>query len=483
MKFEGIKIKGGRLPDEPGVYLYYDRFGKLLYVGKATSLARRVGSYFSRPLEARIEEMVGQIARIDYIQTPTVIEALVLEANEISARRPKYNILGRDDKTFLYLAITNENFPRPLLIRGHELRQMGVNPLWDGRGKVGRKFLRVFGPYTSGRSLKMALDIIRRTIPWSICSVPPPARGGARGGGSGMAKGRRPKPCFDSQIGKCPGVCVGAIHRADYRRIIRQLILFFEGKKSRLVRELKHEMDHAAKQLDFEDAAVLRRRLFALEHIRDIALISREDHELPFTRSTEDGTVNLLGRIEAYDISNISGTSAVGSMVVFEDGKPAKDKYRRFKIKTVKGVNDVAMLEEVMRRRLARISHLPDLSTEALAKVEGGLRGVGVQRSNASWELPDLMIIDGGEPQVNRVQAILEELGVCIPIVGIAKGSNRKQDRLVFDRGDEELLRVAVRGKELFQRARDEAHRFAIQYHRKLRSRNSLSGQKKKKAS
>ena len=437
-----IKVKNSELPDAPGVYLYFDKNEALLYVGKATSLKRRVGSYWSKAHERRIEEMVAQITQIDYIETPTVIEALVLEANKIKALRPKYNILARDDKTFMFLVVTNEPFPKPLLIRGHELRQMGVNPFQkELTGIAKRKFLRVFGPYTSGHSLKIALELIRRIIPWSTCE-PPEVTGRMRG-------------CFNSQIGKCPGVCRGKISRTDYRRSIRQLILFFEGKKLRLERELEREMKRSAKELRFENAALYRRRLGALQHIQDIALLSREDHELPFSRESVGG-INLEGRIEAYDISNISGTSATGSMVVFEEGKPAKEKYRKFRIKTVVGPNDVAMMEEMIRRRVER------------------WRGGKVGRSRKGWELPEVMVIDGGLPQVNRVQEVLDELGVKVPIIGIAKGFDRKQDRLVFDRSNEELTRMAVRGKELFQKARDEAHRFAVKYHRLLRSKKLL---------
>ncbi len=446
-----IKIKGKRLPDSPGVYLYFNKEKELLYVGKATSLKRRVGSYFNKAHDSRIEEMVRQIARIDYIETPTVIEALVLEANQIKALSPKYNILQRDDKTFLYLVITNEPYPRPLLLRGHELQKMGVNPfsskLPPARGGMkggGRKpFIRVFGPYTSSRSLKMALELMRKVIPWSTCK-PPEVTG-------------RTKACFNSQIGKCPGVCAGRISKKDYRKYIRQLILFFEGKKARLEKQMEKEMLMASKQLRFEEAEVWRRRLMSLIHIKDVALISREDHELPYKDTDPDGLINLEGRIEAYDISNISGTSAVGSMVVFEYGKPAKDKYRKFKIKTVIGANDVAMMEEVMRRRLRRAQIHPN-----------------------AWPLPEMMVIDGGKPQINRVQAVLNEMGVFVPIIGLAKGLDRKQDRLVYDRSNEEIRRVATRGKELFQRARDEAHRFAVKYHRTLRGKTMRPKKRKR---
>jgi len=532
-----ISVKNSRLPDAPGVYFYYDAAGKLLYIGKATSLARRVGSYFRdyrpstppplfpelacppkfqrRRVEGkrwlrsgdnpRIADLVLQIARIDYIETPTVIEALVLEANQIKAHRPPFNILLRDDKSFLYLTITNEKYPRPILIRGLELERLGIDPFKKlppvipsnsplKRGRTRQKFLAVYGPYTSGTSLRKALDLVRKFIPWSDClppslpePVPPldPAMAGpkaviegraprphsAKASWDRQARGiRRPRPCFNVHLGKCPGVCSGAISSEDYRKIIRKLMLFFDGKKGQLIRHMKKEMTVAAKAERFEEAVKLRNNLYALEHIRDVALISREDVELPFTKTKTEGMIDLEGRIEAYDISNlpagkagISGTSAVGSMVVFEEGRPAKAEYRRFRIKTVRGANDVAMLEEVMRRRLRRFSPLG----------KGGLKGGG----SRGWKLPELMIIDGGEGQVNRVKKVLAERALkAVRVIGIAKGFDRKQDRLVYDRNDVELARVALRGKELFQRARDEAHRFAITYHRKLRSKSSLRG-------
>lgn len=428
-----VHVKNGRLPDNPGVYFYYGADGKLLYVGKATSLKRRVTTYFSDRGDgrgARIAELVSKIARIDYVETPTVIEALVLEANQIKAHTPPYNVLGRDDKSFNYLVITNEEFPRPLLMRGLDLERLGVNPFDKTLSPATKKkFLAVFGPYTSGLALKRALALIRPSIPWSTC-----------------APGQK-RRCFDRQLGKCPGVCVGEISKVEYRKTIRNLILFFEGKKTAIVRTLKRDMAAAAATLDFERAAKLRGQMFALEHIRDVSLIMREDVDLPFAPVQDAGYLDLNGRIEAYDISNISGTSAVGSMVVFEEGKPAKSQYRKFRIKTVKGANDFAMMEEVLRRRFKR----------------------------TGWSLPVLMVIDGGEGQVGRARKAMEELGVSVPLVGIAKGFDRKQDRLVYDRADKELHRAVTRGKEILQRARDEAHRFAVSYHRTLRSSRFLT--------
>lgn len=441
-----VKIKNDELPDNPGVYFYYDAAGKLMYVGKATSLRRRVASYFRAAGDGRgerIAELVAKIARIDYVETPTVIEALVLEANQIKAHLPPYNVIAKDDKSFQYLVITNDEFPRPVIMRQLDLERTGVDPF--AKSSNG-KFLAVFGPYTSGLSLKRALELIRRTIPWSTCTpphhplTPPP-----------YEEGRRQKACFDYQLGKCPGVCVGAISKVEYRKIIRNLILFFEGKKMTIVRQLRRDMAKAAATLDFERATKIRGQLFAIEHIRDVSLITREDVDLPFAPIVPQGYYDLNGRIEAYDISNISGTSATGSMVVFVDGKPAKDLYRKFKIKTVKGSNDFAMMEEVMRRRLSRL----------------GQKG---------WDAPVVMIIDGGEGQMSVVRKVMDELGVRLPIIGIAKGFDRKQDRLVYDRSDVELHRLATRGKEIFQKARDEAHRFAVSYHRVLRAKRSLRG-------
>src|SRR3989338_4327923 len=170
---ETVAILNHQLPDSPGVYFYYDAAGKLLYVGKATSLKKRVGSYFVKAHDARIAELVRNIARIEYVQTPTVIEALVLEANQIRSNQPPYNIEQRDDKSFLYLCITNEPFPKQLLLRGLDLERMGVRP-FSRRLSVAarRKFLAVYGPYISGRALRTALDLVRKSIPWSTCEPP-----------------------------------------------------------------------------------------------------------------------------------------------------------------------------------------------------------------------------------------------------------------------------------------------------------------------
>lgn len=455
-----ITILNNELPDAPGVYFYYNTAGKLLYIGKATSLKKRVGSYFTKAHNVRIADLVMNIARIDYIQTPTVIEALVLETNQIHTKQPPYNILSRDDKSFLYLCITNEDFPKPVLLRGLDLERVGIKPFSKSLSTdAKRQFLAVFGPYISGRSLRTALELVRKSIPWSTCNPPTEA---PIPSDSPSERGRG-RPCFDSQIGRCPGVCTGAISKMNYRKIIRQLIKFFSGKKAEVVRQMTREMKTAALKKDFERAVDLRNKVSALEHINDVALITRDDDwdlipqtnilhptlNSPLT-TPSSSHINVLGRIEAYDIANISGTSNVASMVVFEQGQASKQLYRKFRIKSFDGANDVGAMEEVMRRRLARIISSP-----------------------SSWPKPDLFIIDGGEGQVNRVKAVMKELGIEIPTIGIAKGFDRKQDRLVYDETNAELRRIAESSKEILQRARDEAHRFAGAYHRVLRSKNS----------
>ncbi|MFA6131327.1 MAG: GIY-YIG nuclease family protein [Patescibacteria group bacterium] len=427
-----IKIKNHLLPDHPGVYFFKDERGNILYIGKATSLLRRVNSYFQKTQNGRLAALVAEIRRIDYFETPTVIEALVLEANQIKKHLPPFNILEKDDKSFLYLVITNEAYPKPVLMRAIDLERQGVK-LFDRvlSPKTKKLYCFVFGPYTSGVALKRALEFLRRVIPWSTCAP------------------NASRPCFYRQIGLCPGVCTGEISKRDYQKNIKRLAWFFSGHTKKLNQDLKKAMQTASDRHDFETAATYRNMIQSFEHVHDVALITKEDIELPFTQLKKTA-IDILGRIEAYDISNISGTSAVGSMVVFEDGKPKKSDYRRFKIISKKTPDDVGMLEEMMRRRLTRAIH-----------------------AHEAWKLPELFVIDGGEGQVNRVEMILKEFGLMIPTIGLAKGFDRKQDRLVFDQSNREIVEIAERGKEIFQRARNEAHRFAISYHRALRNKSS----------
>ncbi len=431
-----VKIKGGKLPDEPGVYLMKNAAGDVIYVGKATSLKRRVASYFLKNIDEtrgeRIEQMVKEIRSIDYIIKPTVIEALILEANLIKYYFPPYNVKDKDNRSFLYLVITREDFPKPLLVRGTELGD-----------DAAKRYKAVFGPYTSPRSLRAALDLIRKAIPWSTCE-PPKSKVESRESkvlGTRYAVRGTPKACFYYHLHQCPGVCVGAISKKEYAKIIRDLIKFFSGKKDDLLKQYRREMKAASKAQRFEEAAELRNRIYFLEHIQDIAVMKREDNDIDKIREGE-APINIFGRIEGYDISNISGTSSVSSMVVFENGAPAKAEYRKFRIKSVMGSNDVASIRETLMRRF---------------------------RNN--WRKPDLLLIDGGAPQVNAALQVVRHFELGIPVVGLAKGPDRKKDELICDHNNLEICKLCERHKDILVRVRDEAHRFAIAYHRKLRGR------------
>ena len=392
---QNIKIKNRILPDIPGVYLMKDARGKILYIGKAGNLRRRVESYFSRPHDSRIQKLVSEIRKIDYRKTDTALEALILEAELIKKFSPPFNVREKDDKSFLYVEIINDTFPRVLLVRGKDFAK-------------GRRF----GPFTSGSSIREALKIIRRIFPFSTHEP-------------GRTKSFT-RPCLDYEIGLCPGTCAGEMNRGDYLKNIKNLILFFGGKKKKIIQSLSREMQSASKKLDFERAEKLKRQVFALEHIRDIAFITEDEVRVP-------KRIRPF-RIEGYDISNISGTSAVGSMVVFIDGKPEKDEYRKFRIRTISGSNDTGMIKEILRRRLGN-----------------------------PWQLPDLVLVDGGAGQIHAVKAVFLEFRLKIPVIGIVKGPKRKRNDILG------IIPKNVNRRTLIQ-VRDEAHRFAIGYHRKLRS-------------
>lgn len=389
------------ISENPGVYIMKNAKREILYIGKAGNLKRRVSSYFLRPHDARIEKMISQIHLIETRETGSALEALILESALIKKHQPPFNIREKDDTSFLFVVVTKELFPRVLLVRGKDLSK--INGI-------------VFGPYVSASSIREALRILRKIFPWHIHD---PEK-------IGMYK----KPCFEYEIGLCPGTCIGEINSVEYKKTIKKLILFFEGKKDIILGELEKEMKVASARLEFELADKLKKQIFALTHIRDTALIVNDNFQ-------SNSQTSL--RIEGFDISNISGTSAVGSMVVFVDGLPAKSQYKKFKIKTVEGPNDVKMLREVLLRRF----------------------------KHTEWEFPQCVLIDGGKPQVNETIKILRELKITIPIVGIAKGEKRDKNEFIgsIPKGISEKTLIFVR---------DEAHRFAIKYHKELRAKKMM---------
>lgn len=412
------------LPSAPGVYLMKNKGGEIIYVGKAGNLKRRVSSYFLRPHDRRIETLVSEIAAIEHQETDSALEALILEARLIKQYEPKYNIKDKDDKSFLYVEITRDEFPRVLLARG------GKKGVSDARGG---RYPR-FGPFVSASSIRAALSIIRKIFPWS--DHPSPVGYGVASHPTnllGFNPNRLGRPCFNYQIGLCPGTCVGAITKKDYAKIIARLKLFFRGEKKKIIRDLEKEMRERSAAEEFEKSEMLKRKIFALQHIQDIALIGENE-----TTSSRDNAFDAAEdtRIEGYDISNISGAAAVGAMVVFVNNKPVKSEYRLFNIKTIVKPNDTGMMKEVLERRLRN-----------------------------TWPLPHLILVDGGVGQITVARGACRKAGARIPIVGLAKGKSRKDNRfigVVPDFTDEiTLLRV-----------RDEAHRFSRAHHTRLRSRN-----------
>jgi len=553
---EDLKI----LPDKPGVYLMKDADGNVLYVGKAVSLKNRVRSYFqsSRNLSLRIQSMVKQVDRVEYIITDSEVEALVLECNLIKEKRPKYNIRLRDDKQYPWVKVTlQETYPQVYITRS--LKQDGS---------------KYYGPYTNVTALRDTVKLLRQIFPLRDCRYD-------------LDRERVPRPCLNYHIKRCLAPCAGMVSSVTYREMIRQVCLFLEGRQGELAERLKREMEEAAEKREYEKAAVLRDRLRHVQaimekqkvvsetpedldvfgiaqdragsvvqvfQVREGKLVGREYFILPegeesslsevleeFITRYYDGSafipkeillpVDLEGResiavwlgrqrgskvklripkkgdklqlvemarenagilleqernrekqrqnyvteileelqnvlemnripqrIEGFDISNIQGTDAVASMVVFEDGMPKGSDYRRFKIRTVEGPNDFAMMQEAVRRRFRKgLEERQHVATE----------------NGKFAKFPDLLLIDGGKGQLSAVMEVLEELGLThLYVIGLAK-----QEEEIFLPHREEPIRLSRRSQALMllQRVRDEAHRFAVTYHKSLRTKRTLS--------
>ncbi len=549
------------LPARPGVYIMRDAQGQVLYVGKAANLRSRVRSYFgsARSLEPKTRNLSSSVADFDYIVTNTPQEALHLEATLVKRHQPYFNIRLKDDKHYPYLKVDlNDPWPRVYITRRVES---------DGT--------RYFGPYASASSVRTTLDIVKKLFPWRSCTK--------------TITGKDPRPCLDYYIHRCIAPCTGYCTKEEYGDVIRQTILFLEGRTDEVVRDLRASMEAAADALHFERAASLRDQIQAIERVsekqvtaytrpvdEDVFGLARANGEacvqVFFIRGTKmiggdhftlDGTQEeadaeimgsflkqfyesatyvprrvvlplavseqaLIGdwlaqrrggpmqllipqrgekrrlvamatdnareslemervkwladagktraaleelteelnlpqpprRIECYDVSNIGGTSAVGSMVVFVDGNPRPAEYRRFRIKTVEGANDFAMLAEVLRRRFKRVS------AETVRTSEQSAGGDG-------WAaLPDLVIVDGGKGQVSAAHDVMRDQAVGhVPLAGLAK---RQEELFLVDEADPVVLPRTSQALYLLQRVRDEAHRFAITYHRKVRQKAGM---------
>ncbi|HMO57400.1 MAG TPA: excinuclease ABC subunit UvrC [Roseiflexaceae bacterium] len=577
------------VPLSPGVYLWKDSDGKILYVGKSKVLRDRMRSYFGAPrgLSSKTRRLVAQIADFEIIVTGTELEALLLEMNLIKQHRPRYNVLLKDDKSYPYIKVTlNESWPRVFTTRKF---------VDDGA--------RYFGPYSNAGAVYRTLDQLNK-----LFAFRPPGRCPDE---KFQRHRKLGKPCMYYDIKRCLGPCVpGLVERDEYRAAIEAACRFLEGKTEQVVRDLRRRMEHAAEELEFERAAYLRDRIGDIEKIserqrvlrtvetdQDVIALAREDGSAvvqvfyirggkligaePFTlQNTEEeddqqiissfvtqfyesaaeippnlllaehveepiiieqwlsqkgghkveitvprrgekrqlvemaaqnarrkldelrlqwlnseqravaglselrdllGLSGLPGVIECYDVSNTQGTNTVGAMVVFERGEAKKSRYRKFRIKTVEGANDVAAIQEVLRRRLRR-------AAEALGEEEVAIGPAGVgneapttaeqpAEAPSSWaELPDLILIDGGIGQLNGALAVLRELRFeHLAIAGVVKGVNRDRFDLLLP-GAHELI-VLQRDSaalRLVQTIDEEADRFAKDYHRTLRSKSAI---------
>ncbi|MFZ2303366.1 MAG: GIY-YIG nuclease family protein [Minisyncoccia bacterium] len=403
-----------KLPDKPGVYIFRGPKREVFYVGKATSLKSRVASYFRKDLIATrgpiLVGMVESAKSVDFIETDSALEALISEAHLIKKHQPVYNTKEKDNKSFNYVVITKEDFPRVITMRGRNLETRHPSEM-RGRNLETRHPSEIkyyFGPFPQGSVLREALNIVRKIFPFRDRCKPEPS-----------------KPCFNAQIGLCPGVCAGTVSKAEYAKTIRRIKLFFEGHKKTLISGLKRDMKLSAKNLKFEEAGHIKKMIFALNHIQDVALLKAELTRSDLVRDF---------RIEAYDVAHISGTNVVGVMVVIEDGEPKKSDYRKFKIKNSAN-NDNASLLEMLERRF----------------------------NHPEWSMPKLIVVDGGKAQVNTAERALKEWGIQIPVVGVVKDEHHKPKMLL---GDKTAIKEHDRQILL---ANNEAHRFAVSFHRQLR--------------
>ncbi len=403
------------LPNRSGVYFYRDKKGKIIYIGKASSLKRRVGSYFQKTKhDIKTSVLVSKIDRLDWIETDSELDALFLESEMIKRYKPVFNVLEKDDKNNLYIKITvADDFPIVSYVR---------RPSDDKA--------RYFGPFLLSRDVRAAMRYLARIFPY-------------------ITDRRWPKISpLQYQIGVMPHP---DISKEVYRKQIFNLIMVLEGKSQKLVRELEREMKRLARAKQFEQAGTVRDQYLALKSLEQKIIFGKdESHDLSLDLAL-NGLVELFDliheprRIEAYDISNFAGGDAVSSMVVFSDGLPNQAQYRKFKMRT-RGPNDFAMMHETLRRRFS---------------------------GRNDWPKPDLILIDGGKGQLDSALEAMAELGVDIPTFGLAKRLEEivRRDKngnfLVVELGlDSPIVK-------LLQRIRDEAHRFAVSYHTNLRDRRT----------
>lgn len=452
-------IKKLKMPDSPGVY-FFQKGKSILYIGKATSLRDRVKSYFGKDLISTrgslLVDMVFQSDKLEYQQTDSVLEALILEANLIKKHQPKYNTKEKDNKSFNYVCITKEKIPKVLIVRGRGLKLGG--------------YKKVFGPFPNGLQLREAMKIIRRIFPYMDAQ-----------------SSKKDNVEFYRQLGLVPVIIsqkntfqkvlgspvqsIKVAGRPDhfekyfsaslklYKENLKNLILFFEGKKKKVIVDLKKEMIASAKKKEFEKAGEVKKRIFALEHINDVALIKEDNIEItsrdafgkvlgsPVQSAKAEGRpdhfqrhLEIPFRIEAYDIAHMSGKNMVGVMTVVEGGEVNKGEYKKFIIRTQSGANDTGALEEVLSRRFR----------------------------HTEWGLPHLIVVDGSTAQINVAKRVLNRYQFDIPIISVVKDDKHKAKALI---GDDTLIKIYKKNILL---ANSEAHRFAVTFYRQKSCKNML---------
>lgn len=438
-----IKENLKSLPEKPGVYLHKDGDGNIIYIGKALSLKNRIRQYFQSKsnLDPKVRAMVSNIAEFEYIITSTEMEALILESALIKKHMPKYNVLLRDDKSFPYIKVTvKETWPR--LIKTRRIIE-------DGN--------LYFGPYTDVTALEKLIELLSDIYELKRCST--------------QSFPEDFRPCLNFHIEKCKGICSDNVDIDAYRKSVDQVIQFLSGNTEGIEEYLKNKMKEASDEMDYEKAAEYRDQIIAIRAVPNqekldnfisnvkrnrVKVVRRKAEE---SKKLEEERIKAIQeawmksglsgikRIEAYDISHIAGTDAVGAMVVFEEAKAVRKNYRRFRIKTAPGGGDTDSLQEVVYRRLKR----------------------GIEGHPGFIPMPDLLLIDGGINQVNAVKEVMEALKISIPVAGMVKDERHRTRGLIIGTDEIRLSEEKVLRKYISS-IQEEVHRFAIEYHRGLRA-------------
>ncbi|MBV9126037.1 MAG: excinuclease ABC subunit UvrC [Planctomycetes bacterium] len=427
------KVK--QFPASPGVYLMKDSQGRVLYVGKAKNLRNRAGHYFTQAAaeDPRTADLVKLIADIDFLPAESEVDALLLEARLVKDIQPRFNVDLKDDKSFPYLQIRiREEYPRVEFTRTPK-----------------RRGVKLYGPFTSAKSLRLAMQVLQRIFKFRTCTLD------IR---EGDDRWRWFRPCLLHSIGKCTAPCNFRVTREEYRRQIRALRLVLEGKKDKLLAEMEESMQEASAALQFEKAARLRDDIAALKDLGRRGDVEKDVQPQVFYLEPRKGLVGLrkvlsLPRtprtIEGVDIAHLGGQETVASLVSFIDGLPFKPGYRRYRIKTVEGVDDFASIREVVSRRFRRLAREEEV-------------------------FPDILLIDGGKGQLHAAQDVFRMLGLEPPcLVSLAK---REEELYVPGQAEPIRLSRHAAALRLLQYVRDEAHRFAQHYHHILRRKKLENG-------